>query len=51
MPLWAIQVLESVVPAIVQIIVNAYMKKEQTPEVQAKVALHQDVLQTLRGKT
>lgn len=47
MPFWIVQLLEVIVPQVVQIIVNAYMKREQTPEVQAKVQLHQAALAEL----
>ena len=50
MPVLAIKLLEIVVPPLIQAIVSHYEKKEQTPEVQAKLQAHQAALQALAPK-
>lgn len=47
-PFLLIQLLESIIPPIVQIVVKHYENKEQTPEVQAKLQAHQAALDALK---
>lgn len=49
MPFLIVKLAEMVVPPLIQLIVNHYSKKEQTPVVQTKVVAHQAALNILKA--